>query len=157
MQDVRDNKVEAANAAPQALRLCQMVGSTWATLFVSMHHHADLVKFCLTCSAMQIHAGVYTMKRTLWQCVAWTTCSVHLSWDNKICEELASGCCAIALCNCHSNICWSMPYTSGQTRIQSSFVAIALDMLRAADFECKFNIAASQKTVTVFLTSEMWH
>ncbi len=143
VQDVRDNKVEAANAAPQALRLCQMVGSTWPTLFVSMHHYADLVKLCLTCSAVQIHAGVYTMKRTLWQCFAWTTCSVHLSWHNKICQELALQYCAIALCNCHSNIiCWSVQYILEQTRIQSSLVAMSLDMLKAADFECKFDIAA---------------
>ena len=108
VQDVRDNKVEAANAAPQALRLCQMVGFTWAIISVSMHYHADLVTFCLTCSAVQIHAGIYTLKSTLWQCVAWTTCSVYLSWHNQIRQELAPGCCAIALCNCHSNICWSM-------------------------------------------------
>ncbi len=142
MQDVRDNKVEAANAAPQALRLCQMVGSTWATLFVSVHHHADLVSFCLTCSAVQTHAGIYTLKRTFWQCVAWTTCSVHLSWHNKICQDLAPGCCAIALCNCHSNICWFMQYTFEQARIQCSFVAMSLDMLKAAGSECKFDIAA---------------
>lgn len=132
VQDVKDNKVEAANAAPQALRLCQMVGFTWPILFVSMHHHADLDKLCFICSAVQIHAGIYTLKRTFWQCAAWTMCSIHLPWHNKICQELAPECCVIALCNCHSSICWFMQYTLDQTRIQSSFVAMSLDMLKAA-------------------------
>jgi len=144
VQNVRDNKVEAANAAPQALRLCQMVGSTWATTFVSMHHHADLVRFC---SAVHVHAGIYALKRTLWQCAAWTTCSVHLSWHSKIRQELAPGCCAIAPCNCHSNVCGSMQYTLEQTRIQNSLVAVSLDLLKAADFQCKFDIAAFAKTM----------
>ena len=151
VQDVRDNKVEAANAAPQALRLCQMVGSTWATIFVSMHHHAHLVNFCLTSPAVQIHAGSYTPKRTLWQCVTWTTCNVHLSWHNKILPELAPGCCAIALCKCHSNICWSMQYTIQQSRIQQSLIAMSLDILKAADFECKFDIAAFARKIPLFL------
>ena len=37
LQDVRDNKTEAANAAPQALRLCQMVGSTASNFHTHMH------------------------------------------------------------------------------------------------------------------------
>ena len=37
LQDVRDNKAEAANAAPQALRLCQMVGSTASSFHTHMH------------------------------------------------------------------------------------------------------------------------
>ena len=37
LQDVRDNKTEAANAAPQALRLCQMVGSTASNFHTDMH------------------------------------------------------------------------------------------------------------------------
>lgn len=38
LQDVRDNKTEAASAAPQALRLCQMVGSTTSSFNTQMHH-----------------------------------------------------------------------------------------------------------------------
>lgn len=38
LQDVRDNKTEAANAAPQALRLCQMVGSTAPHANIPMHY-----------------------------------------------------------------------------------------------------------------------
>ena len=40
LQDVRDNKTEAANAAPQALRLCQMVGSTASSFNTQMHHES---------------------------------------------------------------------------------------------------------------------
>lgn len=38
LQDVRDNKTEAASAAPQALRLCQMVGFTAPNFNSQMHH-----------------------------------------------------------------------------------------------------------------------
>lgn len=38
LQDVRDNKTEAASAAPQALRLCQMVGFTAQHVDSQMHH-----------------------------------------------------------------------------------------------------------------------
>ena len=37
LQDVRDNKTEAANAAPQALRLCQMVGSIALNVNTPVH------------------------------------------------------------------------------------------------------------------------
>ena len=36
LQDVRDNKTEAANAAPQALRLCQMVGPAALNVIVQL-------------------------------------------------------------------------------------------------------------------------
>lgn len=38
LQDVRDNKTEAASAAPQALRLCQMVGFTAPNISSHMCH-----------------------------------------------------------------------------------------------------------------------
>lgn len=43
LQDVRDNKTEAANAAPQALRLCQMVGSTASNFNTHMHRDSKTV------------------------------------------------------------------------------------------------------------------
>lgn len=41
LQDVRDNKTEAANAAPQALRLCQMVGFTAPHVNIPMHYDLE--------------------------------------------------------------------------------------------------------------------
>ena len=53
LQDVRDNKTEAANAAPQALRLCQMVGSIAPNSNFQMHYK--------TSTSSHIHAIVVAL------------------------------------------------------------------------------------------------
>ena len=52
LQDVRDNKTEAANAAPQALRLCQMVG------FIALNVNTP------------VHFGFETTSSSHLQCIA---------------------------------------------------------------------------------------
>lgn len=86
LQDVRDNKVEAASAAPQALRLCQMVGmavtasvqksqhntfsaiklvTDLASLLVALHHPRQPIPHNRVHATVQLWQSVHAYK-TLW-------------------------------------------------------------------------------------------
>ena len=89
LQDVKDNKAEAASAAPQALRLCQMVGLTASPAQSQMcyscsYHHdcnwtADLcsqrnvpnlsVALCCNSVAGQMHVSLEVMLVELLGCM----------------------------------------------------------------------------------------
>lgn len=89
LQDVKDNKAEAASAAPQALRLCQMVGlitspaqsqmcyscsnchdCNWIADLCSQLHASNLsVALCYNSVAEQMHVSLQVMLVELLGCM----------------------------------------------------------------------------------------
>ena len=127
--------MEAANAAPQALRLCQMVGFASASSVICMHYSKTPANiYRLTAAAMARNVSIAVVKEELWHTVVWKVCCMPLAIYRGHCGAVATKWSATVLCNLHWGQCWLDHDSTSEPSFQR-FVCWTESIIRKVDVQ----------------------
>ena len=150
--------MEAANAAPQALRLCQMVGFASASSIICMHYSKTPTNICRFTAAAR-NVSIAIVNEELWQAVVWIIrcmpLAIYLGHPGAVATDWS----ATVLCNFNWEQCWLDHDSTSEPSFQH-FVCWSELQLRKSMCSwvlCYFDHATHAQTVKIINDARVCH